>query len=323
MAEVAAHLTDEVVPHLPVRQWVLPVPKRLRPFLHQSPEVASAVLGIFLRALRSALRDASPGAPTAVRDAQLGAISFPQRFGSSLPSKTLSAAGAKHPHYHYHVLALDGVVSGDVERGVRVHEASRLQAPDAKALARSRMLWAQLLARIYEVLPLLCPVCGGEMKVISFITLPSTVERILLHLDLPHRPPRVSPARGPPQAELHLDQTPAFDLAAPEPIPELPSLRSGDPAGYLFCSSSRGSARTGSSSISPRPMTGRASSTSASPAFQRLPGSRPPPPSQTLRHLARPDATPHLASAPRGRLDVLLWGKPSRHTSATRRPISF
>ena len=58
------------------------------------------------------------------------------------------------------------------------------------------------------------------MRIISFIMLPSTARRILLHLDLPHRPPRVSPARGPPQAELHLDQTPAFDLAAPEPNPE-------------------------------------------------------------------------------------------------------
>jgi hypothetical protein len=86
MAEVAAHLTDEVIPHLPVRQWVLSVPKRLRPFLHQTPEVASAVLGIFLRGLRATLREASPGAPVAIRDAQLGAISFPQRFGSSLPS---------------------------------------------------------------------------------------------------------------------------------------------------------------------------------------------------------------------------------------------
>ena len=63
----------------------------------------------------------------------------------------------------------------------------------------SRILWAQLLARIYEVLPLLCPVCGGEMKIISFITLPSTVQRILLHLDSPHRPPRVSPARSSPR----------------------------------------------------------------------------------------------------------------------------
>lgn len=32
MAEVAAHLVDEVFPVLPVRQWVLAVPKRLRYF---------------------------------------------------------------------------------------------------------------------------------------------------------------------------------------------------------------------------------------------------------------------------------------------------
>jgi hypothetical protein len=33
MVETAAHLTDHVFPHLPVRQWVLSVPKRLRYFL--------------------------------------------------------------------------------------------------------------------------------------------------------------------------------------------------------------------------------------------------------------------------------------------------
>lgn len=71
-----------------------------------------------------------------------------------------------------------------------------------------------------QVVPLLCPACGGEMKIISFITLPTTARRILLHLDLPHRPPRLSPARGPPQAVLHLDQTPASDLAAPDTVPE-------------------------------------------------------------------------------------------------------
>ena len=34
MAETAAHLVDHVIPHVPVRQFVLSVPKRLRPFLH-------------------------------------------------------------------------------------------------------------------------------------------------------------------------------------------------------------------------------------------------------------------------------------------------
>jgi DNA polymerase III psi subunit len=33
MTEVAAHITDHVLPQLPVRQWVLSLPKRLRPFL--------------------------------------------------------------------------------------------------------------------------------------------------------------------------------------------------------------------------------------------------------------------------------------------------
>ena len=32
---------------------------------------------------------------------------------------------------------------------------------------RSGLLWAQILARIYEVLPLLCPACGGEMRVLA------------------------------------------------------------------------------------------------------------------------------------------------------------
>jgi len=33
MCEVAAHLTDHVLPHVPARQWVLSVPTRLRPYL--------------------------------------------------------------------------------------------------------------------------------------------------------------------------------------------------------------------------------------------------------------------------------------------------
>ena len=38
MAETAAHLADQVFPALPVRQWVLSVPKRLRYFLQRDPE---------------------------------------------------------------------------------------------------------------------------------------------------------------------------------------------------------------------------------------------------------------------------------------------
>jgi hypothetical protein len=77
-----------------------------------------------------------------------------------------------------------------------------------------------LLARIYAVLPLLCPACGGSMKILAFLTDPPVLSAILLHLDLPHRPPLLAPARGPPQQDCLLDQTPRFDPADPDPVPD-------------------------------------------------------------------------------------------------------
>ena len=37
--------------------------------------------------------------------------------------------------------------------------------------------WAVLLARIYEVLPLLCPACGGQMRILAFLTRPARRRR--------------------------------------------------------------------------------------------------------------------------------------------------
>ena len=34
-------------------------------------------------------------------------------------------------------------------------------------------LWAVLIARIYAVFPLVCPICGGQMRIIAFITPPA------------------------------------------------------------------------------------------------------------------------------------------------------
>ena len=47
----------------------------------------------------------------------------------------------------------------------------------------------------------------------------AAAERVPVAKATPPLPPE-TPRRGPPQAELHFDQTPAFDLAAPEPSPE-------------------------------------------------------------------------------------------------------
>jgi len=55
MAETAAHLTDHVFPRLPVRQWVLSVPKRLRYFMQRDGAVLNMVLRIFLRVIAQSL----------------------------------------------------------------------------------------------------------------------------------------------------------------------------------------------------------------------------------------------------------------------------
>lgn len=44
-----------------------------------------------------------------------------------------------------------------------------------------RRSWARLIARIYEVDPLVCPRCGHELKVVAAITDPVVIDRILEH----------------------------------------------------------------------------------------------------------------------------------------------
>jgi hypothetical protein len=48
MAQAAAHLVDHVIPPVPVRQWVISVPKRLRGMLADRPRAVAALTKIFL-----------------------------------------------------------------------------------------------------------------------------------------------------------------------------------------------------------------------------------------------------------------------------------
>ena len=496
MCEVAAHLTDHVLPHVPARQWVLSVPKRLRPYLHHDVRVAGAVLQIFLRAIRATLRRSSP---TASSRAQLGAVSFFHQFFAARPraqvftsesltrlrlvptpsfkcsallststpitTSSSSMASSARPttvrseFHEAHDLTPDRIAQVEsvvqkrvlryfrrqglldeldaagmpgtrrrrvgqgsggffalraqvpsafsVDASVRIEAEDRagierlvrycarppfalerlnalgstpsLASPESRlvyrfpkpdihgrtellltplelleALAKfvppprvhrhryhgvlapnarlrphvvafgrpelvseqpategdvaspspaaepapapaspARIRWAVLLARIYNVLPLLCPACGAEMRILAFLTDPPVVSAILLHLDLPLGPPPLSPARGPPQSDLLtglLDQTPAFDPAEPEPIPDLPALRSGEPAVYRVALRHR-RRPPGSSSTSPRPTT----SISEAPQAGRPAGDSPP--SAFPAHPRIPEARSGLLSS--------------------------
>ena len=409
MVETAAHLCDHVYPRLPVRQWVLSVPKRLRYFMQRDGAVLNMVLRVFLRVIAQSLQGHCAGADQVDKAAlHIGAVAFIHRFGSSL-----------NGHVHFHVCAVDGVFeevagAGDVDaappaaspcivfhpaNGIDATAVAQVQADlrrrilgafvgrgliekaDAKEMlayqhsgfsvdagvcieaddraALERLLrycarppfamerlrkegaalvyrcakqhsepgsdkrgakadelhltpleliariaalvppprthrhryfgvlapnsplraavtalaqpakqvvvqadpanisegapgvvplghaspptpesapskrspahyrWAVLIARIYEVFPLLCPLCGGQMRLIAFITEGTQIRKILDHIGVDSEPPQISPARGPPlwdDCDAQMDDgaqiEPAdWDLAA-QPAPD-------------------------------------------------------------------------------------------------------
>ncbi len=103
MANTAAHLVDRVIPAVPVRQWVLSLPFELRARAAFDASVLSALVRAFAGALGARHRTWARG--NAVEGAEFGAITFVQRFGSSL-----------NLNVHFHVVVLDGVFSRDDER---------------------------------------------------------------------------------------------------------------------------------------------------------------------------------------------------------------
>jgi hypothetical protein len=44
--------------------------------------------------------------------------------------------------------------------------------------------WAEMIRKVYEVDPLVCPRCGGRMRVVAFLTEYAVVDRIIRHLKL-------------------------------------------------------------------------------------------------------------------------------------------
>ena len=369
MVETAAHLVDEVFPQVPVRQWVLSFPKRLRYFLARDTDLLNRVLRIFLNSVEKALQSCCAEAPD---HARLGAVTFVHRFGSAL-----------NGNIHFHCCVIDGVFSAEDEalrfdQAILTHEAiAKVQAevrervlrlfkrrallspedvdtmrqwgheggfslnadvtvaawdraglerllrycarpifaserlqwiekdqrlvyrlpkpmpggqtvlyltplefldklavlippprrhrhryhgvlapnaplrqavtayaglpmnaevpaavqapvadedlsePGSKPPFYATSLWAMLIARIYEVFPLVCPQCGGELKMVAFLTEADPIQRILIYIGEPATPPRIAPARAPPDwFEADFDQTILDESEEAEPVPD-------------------------------------------------------------------------------------------------------
>ena len=80
MSQTAAHLVDHVIPHVPVRQWVLSLPIPLRLLLAAQPELVTPVLQVVQRVVTRHLLD---GVGLKGEEGQGGAVTLIQRFGSA------------------------------------------------------------------------------------------------------------------------------------------------------------------------------------------------------------------------------------------------
>lgn len=102
MEDAAEHLVRNVFPTVPVRQWVLSLPRNLRFLAAREPKVASRLLEIFTRTLSAWQRRAARR--TGVADPRTAGVTAVQRFG-----------GAINLNVHFHTLVPDGVfdLSGD------------------------------------------------------------------------------------------------------------------------------------------------------------------------------------------------------------------
>ena len=122
MAERAATWCDSIIPHVPVRQWVLTLPWNRRFLFSCHPELAKGALHVVLRAIFGWYR--SRGQALGIPDGKTGSISVFQRFGSAL-----------NLNLHVHSLVLDGVYARDAKTGLlRFHALAPPSQEDMEEL---------------------------------------------------------------------------------------------------------------------------------------------------------------------------------------------
>lgn len=131
-----AHLVEDVLPDVPVRQWVLSVPYRLRYLLAWGHDLCRAVAAILSRpAIFRVLRERATDA--GVEGGRGGGVVVIQRFGGSL-----------NLNVHFHALVLDGVFERLPDDAMRFHPTRRLAPVDVDdVLATVEALVARRLRR--------------------------------------------------------------------------------------------------------------------------------------------------------------------------------
>jgi hypothetical protein len=139
MNDLAAHLVDEVLPEVPIRQWVCSLPWSLRYALAYDRALCADVLDAFTSALTRSLRHRAKRqlGLRSVEDALIGALTVIQRSDGSL-----------RVNPHFHTLALDGVYVRDAQGALAFHALCEPSGEDvAQVAAWTHAAIVRVLAR--------------------------------------------------------------------------------------------------------------------------------------------------------------------------------
>ena len=82
MSDTAAHLVDRVFPRVPVRQWVLSLPRPMRYVLARDAKLLSRALKIFVSEIVRHLKRKAGHRPA--REVLTGAVTGIQRYGGAI-----------------------------------------------------------------------------------------------------------------------------------------------------------------------------------------------------------------------------------------------
>jgi hypothetical protein len=135
MTERAAHLVDAVLPWVPVRQWGLTMPYRLRYQMAWNHGLSRAVLGVYTRVLGDVYTRGAR--ERGIAGGQTGMVTALQRAGRAL-----------NANLHLHTLVLDGVFAAAPGGALTFHPApGPSDAEVAAALATIRHRVQRLLVR--------------------------------------------------------------------------------------------------------------------------------------------------------------------------------
>jgi hypothetical protein len=127
MSDTAVWLTEDVIPRVQIRQWVLTLPWELRVRAGYDRDLCAMVVTTFIRELQRSYRwrGKREFGLSSVEDAFTGMVTVIQRFDSAL-----------RLNVHFHTLVLDGVyVKNENGEGVRFLRLPRPSEDDVYEVA--------------------------------------------------------------------------------------------------------------------------------------------------------------------------------------------